>query len=336
MRKLLLTALAVCLGATSYAQLGQLGGMARKAAGNLTSKQAGVATSAQDQPTQGVTSPVHAKNMGRIVFASNVDALTFQKENEAGFGTTFTLGKPIYFRAYMANSVSNLVQRLLPDVSREVIDTHAGYNMKFYLDGSLAYHNMLRDFTEEQKQYTSFKGALQSEGEAYNGDDLFRLFVAENEAKLTKGAHKLKIELTPFIDYPEEKEGAVMAAGEITLNVGASTADASDTKTCLPAAGLKDATLEAKMMQAFKAKGWSEKPSAVRITGTRWNIIRNEVSGVIIKRSIGAVVSSTLKNGGCQYQSFLFSEEYDGTAYQDAVFMDGIGSPTTVPCGCLK
>ena len=335
MQKLVLTALAVCTSIGSYAQLGQLGGLAKKAAGMAPQSAAGAA-GAQDNPTQGVTGPVHAKNMGKIVFASGVEALTFQKENEAAFGTTFTLGKPIYFRAYMANSLSNLVQRLLPDISREIIDTHAVYKMKFYLDGAMAYENVLRDFTEEQKQYTSFKGALQSEGEEYNGGDLFRLFVAENETKLTKGAHKLKIELTPFIDYPEEKEGAVMAAGEIALNVGASTANASDTKTCLPATGMKDAALEAKMMEAFKAKGWSEKPSAVRITGSRWNIIHHEVSGVILKRSVSAVVASTLKNGGCQYQSFLFSEEYDGTAYQDAVFMDGIGSPTTMPCGCLK
>jgi hypothetical protein len=349
MKKPVLTLLLISgISLSGYAQLGGLGGFVKKAAGAAQqaagvpaggSTQGGTAQggSVEDAPVSGVISPVHAKNKGKIVFASGVDALTTQQEKEAGFSSTFTLGKPIYFRAYMANSLSNMAQRLLPDVSRGIIDVHALYRMKFYLDGTLAFTGVLRDFSEELKQYATFKGALQTgDDQEYMGMTDFRLFLAQNEAKLTPGSHKLRIELLPALEYPEEKEGPVAAVGEITLAVGASTANPNDTKTCLPAAGMKDAALEAKMLQAFKAKGWSEKPSAVRITGPKWNIVRNEFTSVIIKRSVQAVVASTMKNGSCRYQSFLFSQDYDGAAYQAEVYLDGVGSPTDIPCGCLK
>jgi hypothetical protein len=348
MKKIVLTLLVTSgISFGSYAQLGSLGGMMKKAAGAVQQSAgmpagAGQSSAAQssavaDAPVSGVISPVHAKNKGKIVFSSKVEALTTQQESEAGFGSTFTLGKPIYFRAYMANSLSNNAQRLLPDVSRGIIDVHALYQLKFYLDGALAHTGVLRDFSEELKQYATFKGALQpGDGSDYMGMIDFRLFLSKNEAKLTPGTHKLKMELLPALEYPEEKQGPVVATGEITLNVGASTVNPSDTKTCLPAAGMKDVALEAKMLQAFKAKGWSEKPSAVRITGMKWNIVRNELTSVILKRSVQAVVASTMKEGGCRYQEFLFSQDYDGAAYQPEVYLDGVGSPTDIPCGCLK
>lgn len=350
MKKIVLTLLLISgMSLGSYAQMGGLGGFVKKAAGaaqqaagmpagaGAAASDAATGGSVADTPVSGVISPVHAKNKGRIVFSSNVDALTTQKENEAGFGSTFTLGKPIYFRAYMANSLSNMAQRLMPDVSRGIIDVHALYRMKFYLDGALVFTGVLRDFSEELKQYATFKGALQTgDDQEYMGMTDFRLFLAQNEKKLTPGSHKLKIELLPALEYPEEREGPVAAAGEITLNVGTSTANPNDTKTCLPAAGMKDAALEAKILQAFKAKGWTEKPSAVRITGMKWNIVRNELTSVIIKRSVAAVVASTMKDGNCRYQDFLFSQDYDGAAYQPEVYMDGVGSPHDIPCGCLK
>lgn len=115
----------------------------------------------------------------------------------------------------------------------------------------------------------------------------------------------------------------------------AAPVDPNDTKVCLPAAGMKDEELEAKMLEVFNAKHWPEKPTAVRIKSTSWGIVRNEYTGIITRRTIVGIVASTRKNGKCQYQSFLFGQDHDGTEYQDNLYMVGVGEQQDMPCGCV-
>lgn len=99
---------------------------------------------------------------------------------------------------------------------------------------------------------------------------------------------------------------------------------------------MTEEALEAKILEAFKVKHWPEQPSAVRITSTKWFIVRNELSGIIIRRTLSAVVASTRKPGKCQYQDFSFAQDYDGAEYQDQVYMLGVGGPHDMPCGCVQ
>ncbi|MDO7877306.1 hypothetical protein Q5H93_21355 [Hymenobacter sp. ASUV-10] len=332
MKSILFTLLlAVGVSASSYAQIGELITLAKMAKG--PSK--GPSKSKEPvKPSDGITSPIHTKYLGKLVFASTAEALALRNEQEAQFSNSFTLGQPIYFRGYMENSLYNIGRVLAP--AADIHDLNGAlYRVEFYLDGALALAT--RERLTRRIEETSAAGALSSK-EAQDGNDAFQEFLSKNEAKLTPGSHGIKVVMRPVVDLFKQPsaEGEPILTGEFELKVGASAVDPNDTKMCMPAAGMKDPKLEATVMQTFKAKGWPEKPSSVRITSKEWNIVRNELTGAITKRTLVAAISSTLPNGTCRYQNFLFSQAYNGAGYQQSMFLEGAGSDQVIPCGCLK
>ena len=233
----------------------------------------------------------------------------------------------------MDNSLTNYLKHMsLPTV-------HGRYIVKYYLDGKEIDSRTFQEneFTRDAKRnYTTFRGALKTLGNKLaTGEDEFQTVLMRNESLFTVGQHKFKMEIMPFQDYPEEYIGEVVASGELTLNVKVKLFDPNDEKVCLPKAKMNNATLEAKELKAFKAKGWEETPKEVRIVSPKWNIVRNQYTGIITSRYIDAIVGSE-KNGECFYQEFSFYQDYNGSAYQSEMYLSGIGSQTKVSCGCMK
>ena len=286
-----------------------------------------------DQPNDGITSSMHEKYMGQIVWANKPEGIAYKNENEALFVQEATLGEEIRFRVYMDNSLTNYLKHMsLPTV-------HGRYIVKYYLDGKEIDSRTFQEneFTRDAKRnYTTFRGALKTLGNKLaTGEDEFQTVLMRNESLFTVGQHKFKMEIMPFQDYPEEYIGEVVASGELTLNVKGKLFDPNDEKVCLPKAKMNNATLEAKVLKAFKAKGWEETPKEVRIVSPKWNIVRNQYTGIITSRYIDAIVGSE-KNGECFYQEFSFYQDYNGSAYQSEMYLSGIGSQTKVSCGCMK
>ncbi|NMH27214.1 hypothetical protein [Flavobacterium silvaticum] len=325
MKKLSILLLLV-FSVTSQAQLGAW--MDKKA----DQKAAKARANAPDKPTDGVTSPMHQKYMGKVVFCATEDGLMKAKEDETKFTNKFTLGDPLVFRVYMANSLGNYLK------SQQFNGTHGRYWLQFTLDDTTVFKEWLdtRAFSEEEKnKWTTWKGALKSpDGENFLGIMQFNAFVKENEAKLMPGDHKLKIEILPYQDYPEPFTGPVVATGELTMTVKNSVVDKNDARACLPKAVMTDKALEAKILAAFKAQGWKEVPKEVRIT-SKWTIVRNEYTGVILSRYVEAYIGST-RDGKCLKQSFNFHQDHDGSGFMDDVYLKGIGSQYDIPCGCMK
>ena len=79
----------------------QLGGLLKKA------KEKGSAAAKAAVVTEGISSPLHQKYMGKIVFAGTDTDIKKAQENEAAFISKATLGNPVYFRVYMDNSLTN-------------------------------------------------------------------------------------------------------------------------------------------------------------------------------------------------------------------------------------
>lgn len=287
-----------------------------------------------DKPNDGITSPMHEKYMGKIVWSTTPEGIAYKNEKEGLFAQEATLGSgEIRYRVYMDNSLVNYLKHMsLPTV-------HGRYKINYYLDGNMIGSRNLQadEFTRDAKRnYTTFKGALKTTGSKLaTGEDEFQNILMKNESLFTVGAHKFRMEIMPYQDWPEEYTGEVVASGEITLNVKGKLFDPNDEKVCLPKSKMKDAALEAKVLKAFQAKGWEETPKEVRILSSKWNIVRNQYTGVITSRYIDAVVGS-VKNGKCMYQSFSFYQDYDGSSYQSEVYLSGIGSQTEVSCGCMK
>lgn len=325
MKKIILAAFLVC-SLTSPAQ-GLLGKAKEKLAGKAKS------AVTPDLPTEGMTSEMHKKYVNKIVFASNDDAVAKGAEIESQFLTKFNLGDPLIFRVYMDNSLCNYLK------SQKFNEAHGKYKIRFYLDDGPVFERLIDGmfFEKEQKQkWTTWRGAFKSpDGSNYIGISIWNDFVQENEPKLTMGDHKLKVEILPQQDYPDDYTGNVVASGEITMTVKKSIVDPNDPKACLPKAGMTDKALEAKIIKAFKAQGWTEVPKEVRITSTKWNIVRHKVTGVIMSRYVEAYVGSD-KKGKCLKQSFNFYQDYDGAGYQDDVYLSGIGDQRDISCQCLK
>ena len=294
----------------------------------------------QELPNDGVTSPMHKKYMGKLVFASKVTTLKFNGENESAFATKFKLGEPIFYRIYMDNSLFNYANRLSPGQKREDINSKGSYKIKFYLDNVELYSadacEGTKGFTpKEQEDMTTFKGALNNPTESAIGEVAFEAFVVKAIEKLTVGDHLIKVEMYPMVSFPKQAIGSVVATGEFTLTIGSDSFIPYNPANCLPKALMTDKVIEENILKAFKAQGWKEQPKVVRIMDTNWTIVRNEVSGVIIKRTIDAIVAST-KGYKCQYQVFGFSQNYDRAKYQTEIYLDNIGDPKEISCKCIQ
>lgn len=286
----------------------------------------------QDTPNNGISGPLHEKYMGKIVFAKSEAAIDFQKEIESEFVTEATLGDVIRYRVYMDNSLVNYLK------GNKFVETHGRFLIKYYLDGVEASSRELPEdwFSYDEKtKFTTFRGAFKSgKSTQGTGEYSFNEFLKENESKLTPGKHVVKVEYLPYQSYPEKYVGPVVASGEITLVVTGSVMDPSDEKLCMPKAKMTDKDLTANIIKAYKEKGYSETPSEVRILSPTWEIVRNENTGIVTNRGIGALVATTEK-GKCFYQTFTFYQDYDGSSYQNYLYIYSNGPKSDIPCGCI-
>lgn len=278
------------------------------------------------------------KNAGKIVFSSDINNLKKDAENTAAFSTSFTLGQPIYFRAYTARPLTANLHQLLPDVNELILGVHGRYTISFTIDNNPPYigHTQQEAMEREWKDsWTTFKGALQAQdNETYMVQDLFKDFVSTQGEKLSSGAHTVKMDIMPYTDYPEERTGKIVATGTFTLTVNASSVDPNNEKLCMPAAQMNDKEIEAGIFKAFKAKGWKEQAQEVRILSDKWNIERNKNTGIVLRRVIDAVVAST-RDGKCISQEFSFAQDYDGSQYQKEIYLYGVGGQRDINCKCI-
>lgn len=293
-----------------------------------------------DLPNDGITSPTHQKYMGKIVFSKKEATLERGKEMESEFTNKFTLGgpDPIYFRVYMNNSLSNYITRLFETDSRRLKDLLATYLFKFYLDGTpivyTRYGAGRTAFSVPDKQaFTTFRSSFYKDDGYSKGTNMFKEFLSKTEDKLTPGDHKIKVEVYPFDDYSERFIAPMVASGEFTLTVSGNAFNPNDDTVCLPKAMMQDKKIESGMLKAFNNSEGEGK--IVRIVESDWTIERNENTGIILKRTIDGIIGFT-KNGKCKYQVFGFAQDYDGTKFQDRVYVVSVGSSKDINCSCLK
>lgn len=286
----------------------------------------------------GITSSIHQKYLGKIVFSSQ----TVQKDNprESAFVSSFSLGEPLHFRVFMAQSLVNA----LSNYSEEHLDLLAAkgfFDMVIVLDGkyksrvAIPHTSFAKD---EKRTWTTWRGVFKAEGEPEYGSvgyKEFAQFVGEQSSHLTPGEHTLHIEIMPAMIAVEFENAAPLAVGDLKMTVGASAIDPNDPLTCLPKAMRRDPNMERKILAAFNAKGWPEKAVKVVIIEQGWTIERNQLSGVPIRRTVAAAIGSTRGNE-CISQTFNFAQDYVGDSYSDNLYLRGTGDQKVIPCACLR
>ena len=189
-----------------------------------------VRVAGQGDPLQneGITSPIHRANVGRIVFTAKPVAI--ENLTDANFLTTVELGDTadLSLRIFMANSLTNYLHKLQPELSVEELNRQGNYQFSFYVDDALVHQENLNPFwvrAENKIKQTTLALAFLNSAEpdsAAVGARIWRLFLMNGgQQALTAGTHRLKIELRPYIKLSEYKVGDLIATGEIQVAVPA-------------------------------------------------------------------------------------------------------------------
>ncbi|MEX1131837.1 MAG: hypothetical protein WEC15_01305 [Flavobacteriales bacterium] len=101
--------------------------------------------------------------------------------------------------------------------------------------------------------------------------------------------------------------------------------------------GMADAKLTAKVLKAAQdhaaGKGWKENFTEAKLVSKDWIIKRNEITGIILARTVDAAVYAVWPDGHCSYQVFGFTQTYDGAKYQEAnTFLESVGAQSRCEC----
>jgi hypothetical protein len=93
--------------------------------------------------SEGLTSPLHRANVGKITFMSK--AIPIESYQESDFLKTYELKEKgdLNIRVFMGNSLTNYLHRLAPELAPEELIKHGNYQFSFFVDGALLYKENL-------------------------------------------------------------------------------------------------------------------------------------------------------------------------------------------------
>lgn len=296
----------------------------------------------------GISGSVHKKYLNKIIFVSEENSMKFQGEIESNFKNEFNVGEPIYFRPYLEKSIFNYMRPLVKDESDFNVTSNSSIAFNFYIDNVLL-DNLDENFlsrsqlTSDQKNtWTSFTAAFKtSDNKVIIGVNAFNDVLRKCESKLTTGKHQFKIEIYPMYfssGRVENIKGAVIASGEITLNVKGNIIDPNDPRMCMPIDKMKDELLTKQIAKDY-LKNFQITADDVRILTTNWEIQRNKYTSVIEKRTIDVAIGyKDPKTGVCNKQNYLASQEYVGGKFLDEFSFYGNmqNLPQEISCKCLQ
>lgn len=172
--------------------------------------------------TDGFANPLHQANVGRIAFLPSDIPIDQLKESD--FLTSFEL-KPVSdltIRPFLANSITNYLHALAPDILADEIIKKGNYQFSFYVDGKLIYKENLHHGAGLKKHTTTtFRIPLTtSQGGDWWGVNMFNRFLMNGgEKALTDGTHQFRLEMRPYLSTGEVKTGDLIAQGELKLIV---------------------------------------------------------------------------------------------------------------------
>ena len=93
--------------------------------------------------TDGITGPLHQANTGRIVFTAK--SIGVENLKETDLLNSFKLKEPcdLAIKAFMANSLTNYLHRLTPDLSPDDLTAKGNFQFSFLVDGVLIHKENL-------------------------------------------------------------------------------------------------------------------------------------------------------------------------------------------------
>jgi hypothetical protein len=271
------------------------------------------------KPDDGVRPGFHQKNAGKIVFSTV--PITPGKEDPGKLVTSFKLGQPIYWRVYSERSAANQARGDGHECRFDEAPPARSFLVELdgkALTGTFPTFAGTKVSKKEWNSETSWSEShalnapVDTHEISFNAD-----FVARVVGDLSPGTHKLVMKaVAECVGEKPRYISKPMAVGSITIEVSpeavaAVTAPQAD----LPAAGRKDPKLAAqaiKIMNAYwKQHGSDRRAVKAVIVDKDWSLERNELTGIVIARSIDTVVAYK-DDKGCHFYSVRLRQDASG------------------------
>jgi CubicO group peptidase (beta-lactamase class C family) len=172
--------------------------------------------------SEGITNPLHQANIGKIIFMETY--IPIEQYKETDFLKSFQIKEPcdLSMRVYLANSLTNYLHALAPELNAEELAKKGNYQFSFFIDDKLVYVENLNagaGSAENKNAKTVLRAPLLSKSnEDHWGRFLWNRFLLKvGQDALSAGAHQMKIQIKPYVQMADIKVGEVIAEGQIEL-----------------------------------------------------------------------------------------------------------------------
>jgi CubicO group peptidase (beta-lactamase class C family) len=174
---------------------------------------------------QGITSPLHQANIGKIIFTTKSIPMTELKESDFLNKYELTNKSDLFFTVFMGNSITNYMHFIAPDLSPGALVTSGNYQFSLYVDSNLIYKSNLMPgapYAKIQDTATIFsKPFIDNKNPGLWSQSFWNRFMNHGgDSVLTEGKHLLKMEIRPYVQSGKDlKTGEIIASGSLLLNV---------------------------------------------------------------------------------------------------------------------
>jgi CubicO group peptidase (beta-lactamase class C family) len=177
--------------------------------------------------TEGITSELHKANIGKIVFTSKKILPADLKETDFLKSYTLTNKSDLFITVFQANSVTNYLHLLDPEMNINDLDKSGNYQFSIFIDSNPIYiSNIIPGAPNRSIKDSATVLSLpliknKNEG-WYSWSQFFWMRFLNNggDSVLTEGKHLFKMEIRPYLNIGKAvKVGDLIASGSLDLTV---------------------------------------------------------------------------------------------------------------------
>ncbi|MCC5944594.1 MAG: hypothetical protein JJT94_06635 [Bernardetiaceae bacterium] len=273
------------------------------------------------------------RTVGTILFSKK--PITYNEEDKAAITNTFKAGDQVFGMGYLADSKINLGFERGYSVWIRDAEDGRGYSAS-HKYGAGPYKTKADGTNNGNQKYYDldvFVGYEDAYDRGLTAALLERLALhikaapQSNFGTNAKKIHKLKVEISnnSGITVAEGVFYYDLTEGEdkvFAMNQTHKQAALKEFK--LPASKRNDPALASKLEQVMKAAGVNVQK--VIFSTADWGMIRHEISGAVLRRSIWAYIVYKNEQGECHYDEVQFTEDFVGNDFNGIIKKAGYGT----------
>jgi CubicO group peptidase (beta-lactamase class C family) len=173
---------------------------------------------------EGITSPLHQTQIGRITFMGKPIPIEQYKESDFLFAFEIQPKTDLNMRTFLDRSLTNYLHDLAPNLTADELVQNGNLEFTFRVDERVVYVEKLVPGAGSpmvKNEKTVFRTPLiSSTNEDSWGRFLWnRFLVSGGQEALAGESHSLQIEMRPYIAAPDMKVGPLIASGKLEVKV---------------------------------------------------------------------------------------------------------------------